>query len=166
MITPQDLKKQITNFASSSKPSFLDLARALHMLHELDVGEFNQIIQRVNLGPRKAYYLLQIAQCYRSLVRYRSRLQAIGWTKLTILCEHITPQNAARLIKLAEENTVQGLRSQMSNVQPPKTRCVLLYFNRSEYQSFETAVLRNGGSRRGRGLVGKERAIIKALRKS
>ena len=135
------------------------------MLHELDVGEFNTLIQRLNLGPRKAYYLIKIAEKYGSLVRYRSRLQAIGWTKLTIIGERITPQNAARLFTLAEENTVQGLRSLVNDVQPPKTRCVLLYFNPADYRAFEAAVLKNGGSRRGRGLVGKEPAIIRALRR-
>src|SRR5262245_12250702 len=125
MIPPRELRKQITDLSSNAKPSFLDLARALHMLHELDIGEFNGIIRRAKLGPRKAYYLLKIAEHYQHLARYRSRLQAIGWTKLTIIGEHITPQSAARLIKLAEENTVQRLRSLMSDIEPPKTRCVL-----------------------------------------
>jgi hypothetical protein len=166
MITPRELKKRLAELTSSSHPSFLDLARDLRILHELDIGEFNRLVRRAKLGPRKAYYLLKIAKQYSHLAHYRSRLQAIGWTKLAILGEHITPRNAARLIKLAEENTVRQLRSLVSDVQPPKTRCVLLYFNPAEYRSFEAAVLRNGGSRRGRGLVGKEQALIKALRQS
>jgi hypothetical protein len=96
MITPRELKKRITDLSSNAKPSFLDLARALHMLHELDIEEFNGLLRRSKLSPRKAYYLVKIGEQYGSLVRYRSRLQSIGWTKLTIIGEHITPQNAAR----------------------------------------------------------------------
>src|SRR5262245_47694348 len=135
MNTARELKNRVVDLASVSKPSFLDLAPALHMLHELDVRGLNRVTRRVNLGPCKAYYLLQIAEQYGLLARYRSRLQAIGWTKLTIIGEHIDRQNVPRLIKLAEENTVQRLRSLVSDVQPPKTRCVLLYFTPADYRS-------------------------------
>ena len=78
-----------------------------------DVGEFNELVAKAKLGPnkaklgsRKAYYLLKIAEQYQKLPRFSSRLKAIGWTKLTIIGERITRENAAQLIELAETHTV------------------------------------------------------------
>ncbi len=44
--------------------------------------------------------------------------------------------------------------------------CVLMYFNPEQYAELEKALLKNGAERSGRGIVGKEEALINALRKA
>jgi hypothetical protein len=39
-----------------------------------------------------------------------------------------------------------------------------MYFTDRQYAQFETAVRREGAQRRGRGLVGKEKAIMRIIR--
>jgi hypothetical protein len=41
----------------------------------------------------------------------------------------------------------------------------VLYFTPEQYETFEKAVLANGGVKSGRGLLGKEEALAKALAK-
>ena len=55
----------------------------------------------------------------------------------------------------------------MKGKEPPdKTRCVQLYFTEDEYEAFEEAVVLNGGSPVGRGLVDKELAVMALIRKA
>ena len=183
MTTLDDLKQHARDLISSSKPPSLDLARTLYEIHKEDVRDFNELVAKPKSGPqkaklssRKAYYLLKIAEQYQKLPRFSSRLQAIGWTKLTIIGERITRENAAQLIELAETHTVPQLRSRLTRKRTPKLdgkkptkrKCILLYFNQKQYRIFEEAILKNGAGRpkKGRGLVRKEQAIIKALKRA
>ncbi|MGC2788247.1 MAG: hypothetical protein WA397_31310, partial [Roseiarcus sp.] len=44
--------------------------------------------------------------------------------------------------------------------------CVLKYFSPKQYAELEETLLKNGGERSGRGIVGEEEALIDALRKA
>jgi hypothetical protein len=117
------------------------------------------------MGRRKAYYLLQLGQRLKGLRLPEKRLSAIGWTKLQVISDHLTPQNAEELLAEAEECTTQELRVLMGGGSKAKRRCVLLYFSPRQYRQLEEAILTNGGKRRGRGLVGKETAILRMVRR-
>jgi hypothetical protein len=48
----------------------------------------------------------------------------------------------------------------------PKPHCVLLYFGPDHYQQFKRAILRYGGSSKGRRLRDKEEVIMRIIRLS
>ncbi len=47
-----------------------------------------------------------------------------------------------------------------------KTRCMLLRFSPENYARFADAIVKNGGKRRGKGLVGTEKALMKIIAKT
>jgi hypothetical protein len=117
------------------------------------------------LGLRKAYYLLSIDQQLSRINISPAQLRRIGWTKLQIIAKRITRKNMRQLIAMAEQNTSYQLTKVIRGIKAKrKKRCILMYFTEAQYRKFEAAVLRNGGIRRGRGLINKEQAILRALK--
>jgi len=168
--TVQELKKSV--LALSALPrnqGWLELSRLLELLygHRGEKGrtEFQNVIRDQALNRRTAYYLLKVGQQLRSARLSTSQAERIGWTKLQIIGDMIRPHSAARLLKLAEETNAQELkrliREEGAN---PKPHCVLLYFGPDQYRQFKRAILRHGGSSTGRGLLGKEEAIMRIIR--
>jgi hypothetical protein len=73
--------------------------------------------------------------------------------------------NAARLLRLARDNSAQELKRIMrEDDQKPAPHCVMMYLGRDQYRQFRTAMLAHGASRIGRGLVGKEQALMRLIR--
>lgn len=97
----------------------------------------------------------------------RSRLEEIGWTKLTVIAKHLTQENAGALFKQAGENTVHQLTALMRK-EPPRTgtRTVLLRFSPEEYDRFEKVILQHGGKKAGRGLHNQEQALMSIIAKA
>lgn len=101
---------------------------------------------------------------YSSLGIDENRLHTVGWTKLTVLADHIDATNRDQLLDLAEECTVRELSILMRDGVPVDgERCVLLYFEPEAYQMFEQAIMAFGGKKVGRGLVNKEAALIQLI---
>jgi hypothetical protein len=79
----------------------------------------------------------------------------------------VTKDNVEGLVSLAEQLKTKQLERKMQGDDPlSNAHCVLMYFSPKEYAEFEEALLKNGAERSGRGIVGKEGALIKALRKA
>ena len=70
------------------------------------------------------------------------------------------------MLKAAETNTAAQLKSIVKGEKPVENaHCVLMYFTPAQYAIFEQALLANGGTRSGRGILDKEAAITAALKK-
>jgi hypothetical protein len=139
----------------------------LRQLLDRDPDLFQQIVKKGRLGRRKAYYLVEVSRKFAPLPIGPARLKKIGWTKLQIIGQHVTKDNVEELVSLAEQLNTKQLGRTMQGGQPSsKTHCVLMYFDPKQYAEFEEALLKNGAERSGRGIVGKEEALIKALRKA
>lgn len=155
---PSSLAKMI---ASAMTDDFLDLARRLRDVHNLAPDDFRSVIKMAGVGKRKGYALLQIDRCFGALTFDRDRLLAIGWSKAVVLARHIDQQNCEQLLSLAEEHTVHDLAVILSGgVAHPNQRVVLLYLAAEDYALFEQFALKYGASREGRGLAGKEQAVV------
>jgi hypothetical protein len=153
--------------SSDVEDTFLELGRSLRQLMDRDPGLFQQIVKKGRLGRRKAYYLVEVSRKFESLPINRARLKKIGWTKLQIIGQHVTKDNVEELVSLAEQlNTKQLGRTMQGDDPLGNAHCVLMYFDPNQYTEFEEALLKNGAERSGRGIVGKEEALIKALRKA
>jgi len=167
MWTAAEIKQRALELGARPEENFLQLARCLRMLNETDTNLYQNVVERLKLGRRKAYYLVEIDKRLDGLNLSRSRLQAIRWTKLQIIGEHLTRSYAEKLLRLAEKNTAHNLKLRMQGEKPkPKTHAVLMYFNPGQYRQFEDAILRHGGDRSGRGLLNKERALIRIIRQA
>jgi hypothetical protein len=58
---------------------------------------------------------------------------------------------------------------QSEKLQAGKQRCILLYFNESDYTTYENAILAHGGKKKGgnaKGLIGQEQALLKLIAKT
>jgi hypothetical protein len=146
---------------------FLELGRSLRQLLDRDPDLFQQIVKKSRLGRRKAYYLVEVSRKFGPLPIRRARLKKIGWTKLQIIGQHVTKDNVEELVSLAEQLNTKQLERKMQGEQPlSNAHCVLMYFSPKQYAEFEEALFKNGAERSGRGIVGKEGALITALRKA
>jgi hypothetical protein len=131
---------------------------------------FQQVVKK-RLGRRKAYYLVEISRKFEPLPISWARLKKIGWTKLQIIGRLVTKDNVEELVNLAEQLKTKQLERKMRGEEPREeppsdTHCVLMYFNPEQYTQLKEVLLQNGAEESGRGIVGKEEALINALRKA
>src|SRR5271165_5503753 len=145
--------------------NFLELGKSLRQLQDRDPDLFQQIVQKSNLGRRKAYYLVEVSRIFDPLPIPRSRLGKIGWTKLQLIAKHVTPNNLDVLLQLAEDSTAKELERAMRGEKPlGNAHCVLMYFSTKDYAALEDALVKHGGASRGRGIQNKVEALIRLVR--
>jgi hypothetical protein len=167
-ISIEELYDRALALSSDVENQFLELGRSLRQLLDRDPGLFQQIVKKGRLGRRKAYYLVEVSRKFEPLPVPRSRLRKIGWTKLQLIGKHVDATNIDELLELAKNNNSNELERILRGDKPlgGNAHCVLMYFSPKQYAELEAALLKNGGSRSGRGIVGKEKALINALRKA
>ena len=147
--------------------TFLELGALLRQVQGTNRKQFKQLLSLPGLGIRRAYYLIKIDRVFSPLQVPKVRLTAIGWTKLEIITAYLTPSNLEHLLLLAETNKATDLRRILrKGPSTPKGRSVLLDFTPSQYKTFVSQLLKHGAVKTGRQLLGKERALIKALLKN
>jgi hypothetical protein len=70
------------------------------------------------------------------------------------------------LLQLAESTNAKDLERHMRGEKPlGNAHCVLMYFSPKEYKELEEALIRNGGTRSGRGILKKEGALMTIVRR-
>lgn len=159
-----EIKKRALELASRPEENFLELAKYLRMLNDIDHDQFRQVYEKSRLGKRKAHYLVEINRQFEGSKLPKSRLNNIGWTKLQIIGKHLIRKNADKLLRLAETNTVHDLKLLMQGKKPmPKTHCVLMYFSPHQYRVFEKAIAQHRAGRTGRGIVSKEQTLVELI---
>ena len=166
-ISIEELYDRALALSSDVEDKFLELARSLRQLLDRNPDLFQQVVQKGSLGRRKAYYLVEVSRTFEPLPVPRSRLRKIGWTKLQLIGKHLDASNIDDLLGLAEANNAKELERLLRGEKPlGNAHCVLMYFSPRQYAEFESALLKNGATQSGRGIVGKEKALINALRKA
>lgn len=158
--TPSQVTKRIRQLAAQQESKFLELGDQLIKLNAVAFGaQFKAIVKREGVESRKAYYLINIVERLRPHMRYRARLQKLGWTKCQLIAERMPDEEFSDLLDFAEEHSVQELKTYRRRASPQ--RCVLLYFTPEQYRQYERALLSCGAKRRGRGLANKEAATAR-----
>jgi hypothetical protein len=165
-LTVQDLKESILTLAALPRnQDRLDLSRKLDLLHRRDRAEFLDVIRAGGLSRRTAFYLRKVGQLIRTAKLSTFQAERIGWTKLQIVGDKLNGKNASRLLKLAEENNAQELRRLVSKKRAKsKPNCVQLYFTDKQYEQFKRALTDQNATSKGRGIVGKEEALMRLIR--
>ena len=162
----EELYDRVLALSPDVEDTFLELGRSLRQLLDRDPGLFQQVVKK-RLGRRKAYYLVEVSRKFEPLPISRARLKKIGWTKLQIIGQHVTKDNVEELVGMAEQLKTKQLERKMQGDDPiSNAHCVLMYFSPTQYAEFEEALLKSGAERSGRGMIGKEGALINVLRKA
>ena len=161
----EKLLQTAVKLSAQPDDTFPGLARSLAAIYAQDKALLGRFIEQSGMGRRKAYYLLDLGKRLADLGLPDKRFEKIGWTKLQIIGKKLTPRNAETLLGWAEECNAPQLAARVrGETSTSKSRCVLLYFSPAQYRQFERAILTSGGKRSGRGLVGKEAAIMRMVR--
>jgi hypothetical protein len=160
-----DEAKRLANAANSAP---IDLARALWNAERQQPGAARELARSSGLGLRKAYYLLQIWGRLSGLRLSRSTMARVGWTKLALVANHAEPGAEKDALDLAEQHTAKELETYLRTHKAPpgKTHSLLFRFTPKQHRHL-TAVLQQYGAKpvtKGKGLVNKEAALIRALR--
>ena len=161
----EKLLQTAVKLSAQPDDTFPGLARSLAAIYAQDKALLGRFIGQSGMGRRKAYYLLDLGKRLADLGLPDKRFEKIGWTKLQVIGKKLTPRNAETLLAWAEECNAPQLAARVrGETSTSKSRCVLLYFSPAQYRQFERTILTSGGKRSGRGLVGKEAAIMKMVR--
>ena len=164
MTRNEKLLRKAVELSARPEDTFLALARALAAIYAQDKSLLGRFIEQSGIGRRKAYYLLDLGKRLADLGLPDKHFEKIGWTKLQIIGQKLTRRNAETLLAWAEEYNAPQLAARVRGEAPSKSRCVLLYFSPAQYRQFERAILTSRGKRSGRGLGGKEDAIMSMVR--
>lgn len=169
MTKTEELYANAVNLAKAFDSSFMELAGQLRQLQESDPDRFRDLVKTTGIGLRKAYYLISVDKTFKPLKVPKKMLVELGWTKLMTIQPHVTKQNYLELIEYAKTHTVQQVKDYLKsggkeNVESNQ-HAVLMYFSPEDYSTLVDALLENGASRSGRGLVDKEKAMINLLEK-
>jgi hypothetical protein len=170
--TIQQLKKRALELAELPRNrGWFELSQVLDLLsnHRGKKGsdQFQNLIRDGVLGRRSAYYLRDVGHLIWRAKVPTSKAERIGWTKLQIIGDKVNARNITRLLKLAEQNNAQELKRLIKRDHAkPKPHCVQLYFTAEQYLRYVQALTKHGARRSGRGLVGKEAAIMRIVREA
>jgi hypothetical protein len=166
------LMKTAQMLAAKGNDSMIELAevmldlRALPKPPEGDRPTLDELASRMKLSRRTICYLVGVRQAFCDLGISRDRLVEVGWTKAAIVVENSEPEDVEEALALAETCTVKELPALLKgSPRKAKARTVLLRLTPRQYDQFEAVMLANGARRpkKGRGLSGKERALMNAL---
>ena len=146
----------------------LELAEAIWKAEQARPGSLRRLVAETGLGLRKAYYLRKIWERFAHLDVSRERLAEVGWTKLTLIATYAPSGAEARWLDLATTGaTAKELESRLKGAGwgKPKAHSVLLRLSPSQYRTLAGMLQKFGArpARKGRGLVDKERALMRAL---
>jgi hypothetical protein len=165
-LSTEALYNKATDLSSDVEDNFLELGKTLRQLMDRDPDLFHQIIQKSNLGRRKAYYLVEVSRIFDPLPILRARLRKIGWTKLQLIGKHVQPHNMEDLLMLAESINAKELERRMRGEKSmSNAHCVLMYFGPKDYAELEDTLVKYGGVRSGRGIQNKEEAMLSMVRR-
>jgi len=159
-------EKTVYSQFNGNGDDFLHLAAHFRHVQDTLPDMFNMMAKAEGISARKAYYLATIDRTFSKLGVPRERLLTIGWTKLQMMCEHVNQGNCEEFLAAAESTTVREFSLWLRGAQPiDGARSILMYFTPDQYNIFKKTILKHGGMECGKGLVGKEEALIKALSK-
>jgi hypothetical protein len=166
------LMKRAQALAGKGDDSMIELAEVIYDLRTLpkppdgDRPTLDALASGIKLSRRAVCYLLKVRQTFGELGIPRERLVEVGWTKASIVLENSEPEEVEVALALAETCTAKELPALLrGSPRKAKARTVLLRLTPRQYDQFEAVMLANGARRpkKGRGLSGKERALMRAL---
>jgi hypothetical protein len=169
--------KKVAKLADDVSENRIELALALADLEEKRPGSLVDLAKTRPKARRKLYYLLKVGRWLKPIGQPHSRYAKIGWTKLAILAEHSTKHPGKGLARaglaFAEQCTAEQLPAVLGGAPVPKPKekhhSVFFRLTPADYKVFEAVLIEHGaiklgsGNGKGKGLVGKEEALLNLL---
>ncbi len=158
--------------AAKGDDSMIDLAEVVSVLRAMpkppdgDRPTLDELVDLTKLSRRTICYLLKVWRAFSILGIPRERLVEVGWTKAAVVIENCEPEEVQEGLAMAGTCTAKELPALLKGAAPKgKARTVQLRLTPRQYGQFEAVLLANGARRpkKGRGLSGKEKALMKAL---
>lgn len=158
------MPKHAAHAALPNPSDFIALALHLRDVTEDRGAAFLEAAEQEGVKARRAYYLREVARLLDRIDTPHDRLRNIGWTKLSIIAQHLTPENAETMLSAAEQSTVTDLKDIVAGREPPAKRHVMFfYLDDDQHAVVRRALLAHGANPSSRGLHDKEAALVNAL---
>jgi hypothetical protein len=176
-MTERDQEKEllaaVARLTTEPGLQFHALAALLSELVELTEGGLLAQYPQLNLSRRRAYYLIGVGDLIRRYGLSKTDAEAVGWTKLQIIARHarrrsepLSRNELGGWLELASSLPAHQLADAIQGRAPKQagsTRAVLFRMPSDLYAEIEEELIANGARRRGRGLVGKEEALVRMV---
>lgn len=169
---PSDLSPlQLEALRLAAKPtkSFHAFAHALYAAHSEDRTFLHMVRRNAGMKRRTLFYLINVGKFLNDYGVSEKDAERIGWTKIQIVARHVGCNRVVgkrmiqRYLTIAEHTTAHRLPTALNDQDDDRTaanRTVLLRIPADAYPALENALLAHGAEKQGRGLVGKEQAIM------
>ena len=164
MKTKREVLRDIRAIQKRIRQDFLELGEALGALHRLcpNSAEFRRHLVRLQIGYRKALYLIGIVEKSNDLKLDRRRLRELGWTKVSILLPVLNEENKHGWIDFAETANAASIQDAVAARANDnrKLRSVVFRLPPEAADLLDEGLLRCGGRRKGRTVVNREKALM------
>ena len=154
--------------ANMPRKHFLDLAVSLAALHQDEPENFPAMIGVAGISLRRLYYYRDVGRFVAQHAVSKANAESLGWTRLSIVARHAqdhpdaTDAEVAGWLGLATHSTAHELPAALGAAErrSVKDRALLFRLSPEDYQMVENALLEHKAMRRGKGLAGKEAALV------
>ena len=177
-MTPVQAKSDVNHFkqealALAVKPtkSFCVFARALWAAHSNDPAFLHEVERIAGIKRRALFYLSNVGGFLADYSITEEQAERIGWTKLQIVARHVAnrpgriSQHAMQAkLRIAARTPAHALSAALERQDTPSEgplRSVLVRLPAEQYADVEAALIACGAERKGRGLIGKEDALVR-----
>jgi len=165
------LQQEALALAAKPTKSFHAFARALWAAHSNDPTFLYEVERVAGVKRRTLFYLSRVGGFLADYSITEEQAERIGWTKIQIVARHVANQperisQHAMQAKLgiAARTPAHALSAALEAQNAPSQgplRSVLLRLPAEQYADVEAALIACGAEPRGKGLVGKEDAVVR-----
>lgn len=162
--------KKIGALAKEGDARFLEIGKLLRSYYEELSGQdekgevLKALLKGTKISRRRAFYWMEVDKVFGEFDIPAQRLVDIGWTKLSLIAKQIDAGNLEAWLKLAENNTADGLRALLNDQEPPE-HILRFKLTSQQYAVIAGTLMANGAYMvSGAGLANKEKALLKVCR--
>ena len=165
------LRQEALALAAKPTKSFHAFARALWAAHSNDPTFLHEVERVAGIKRRALFYLSNVGGFLADYSIAEEQAEQIGWTKLQIIARHAArqpgrvSQHAMQAkLRIAVRTPAYALPAALETQGMPSEgplRSVLLRMPAEQYADLEAALIACGAERKGRGLIGKEDALVR-----
>lgn len=122
------------------------------------------------MSRRKLYYLLEVGQLIRDWKISKAQAHEVGWTKLQIVSRHhkgdsgLSQEQAQASLNLAAGTTAYALREKLRQGHSVSRTAIVFRLSLGGKAILREALFAYGAKPRGKGMLNKEKALVKVAR--
>ena len=163
-------KQQVLALAVKPTKSFHAFARALCAAHSEDRAFLHEVEQVAGIKRRALFYLLNVGKLLDDYHVSEEQAERIGWTKLQIIARYaasrprrLSQRAMTAKLGIAARTPAHALSAALEAQDTQShgsLRSILLRLPAEQYADVEAVLIACGARRKGRGLIGKEAALV------